>query len=199
MTRFLLLLSFVLCFSSFVFAQDNMSLQMKAPPPMKFVSSDERDQLEAEKDMKKRSRLTIELAEEKLARAEELTNKQNFSAVITELGGYQGLVENVLEFLSDFRKDKNKTRDTYKKLEISLRSHIVRIESIRRTTPAEYADNFKDTIEFIRNARDEALNAFYDDTVIPDKENKKDEKAEASQKQPESKNSTQKPDDNKQP
>lgn len=199
MARSLFLLSFLLCCSSVSFAQDN--LQMSAPPPMKFVSTEDRNQLEAEKDIKKRSRLTVELAEAKLTRAEQLTNEQEFSSVITELGLYQGLVENVLNFLDSFPKDKNKTRDTYKKLEISLRGHIIRIESIRRSTPSEYADNLKKTIEFVRDARDKALNCFYDDTVLPDEDTKKkkNEKAEAVQKQPEKTNPPQKPDNKKQP
>jgi hypothetical protein len=199
MARSLLLLSFLVCFTSLSFAQDDS--QMSAPPPMKFVSTEDRNQLEAEKDIKKRSRLTVELAEAKLARAEQLTNEQEFSSVITELGLYQGLVENVLNFLDSFPKDKNKTRDTYKKLEISLRGHIIRIEGIRRNTPAEYAENLKKTIEFVRDARDKALNCFYDDTVLPneDAKKKKSEKAEAVQKQPEKTNPPQKPDDNKQP
>jgi hypothetical protein len=199
MARSLFLLSLLLCFTPVVVGQEN--LQMSAPPPMKFISSEDRNQLEAEKDIKKRSRLTIELAEAKLIRAEQLTNEQEFSLVITELGRYQGLVENVLTFLDSFPKDKNKIRDTYKKLEISLRAHIIRIEGIRRITPSEYAENLKKTIEFVRDARDKALNCFYDDTVIPDKDTKKkkDEKTEAVQKQPENTTAPKKPDDKKQP
>lgn len=198
MTRILCLMSFILCFASFVIAQERLPIQTQAPPPMKFVSSEERDLLEDEKDIKKRSRLTVELAEAKLLRAEQLTNQQEFTAVITELGGYQGLVENIIEFLESFPKDKNKTRDTYKKLEISLRSHIIRIETIRRMTPAEYTNNFKGTIDFIRDARDKALNAFYDDTVIPDKDSKKntDEKTEAVKKKSDNLDPTEKPENN---
>ncbi len=68
-------------------------------------------------------------------------------------------------------------------------------------TPAEYAENLKKSIDFIRDARDKALNAFYDDTVIPDKDSKKkqNEKAEAIQKQPEKPNLSPNPDDKKQP
>lgn len=192
MARGLLLLGFTFCFASITaFGQE--SFQASAPPPMKFVSSNERTQLDAEKDIKKRTRLTVELAEAKLLQAQQLTENDQFSAVITELGCYQGLVENILGFLAEFPSDKNKTRDTYKKLEISLRSHIVKLESIRRMTPAEYGDNFKKTIDFIRDARDKALNAFYDDTVISDKDAKKQmEKTEAVQKQPEKANLTQK-------
>lgn len=195
MARGLLLLSLIFCFASITaFAQE--PFQSSAPPPMKFVSTNERNQLEAERDIKKRTRLTVALAEAKLLQAQTLTDNDQFSAVITELGKYQGLVENILAFLSEFPSDKNKTRDTYKKLEMSLRSHIVKLEAMRRATPAEYADNFKKTIDFIRDARDKALNAFYDDTVIPDRDAKKQrEKTEAVQKQPEKTNPTQKPSD----
>lgn len=138
---------------------------ISAPPPMKFVTRSERTQLSAARDAKARTRATIELAESRLSRAEMLTAGQQYDAASSELGMYQGLVDDALIYL-DKAESKKKLRDTYKRLELSLRAHSARIEAIRRVTPAEYAVNVKAICECARNARTQALNAFYGDTVI---------------------------------
>jgi hypothetical protein len=138
------------------------------PPPMKFVSRSERTQLSAARDAKARTRATIELAEARLSRAEQLTAVQQFEAATTELGIYQGLVEDALNYLDG--ADSKASRDTYKRLELALRAHCVRLEGIRRVTPSEYAVHVKAICECARNARAEALNGFYGDTVIRDAE-----------------------------
>jgi hypothetical protein len=147
-------------------AQD-YGLPLGPPPPMKFVSRSERTQLSAARDAKARTRATIELAEARLARAEQLTAGQQFEAASTELGVYQGLVEDALSYL-DGAEPKKASRDTYKRLELALRTHCARLEAIRRVTPSEYAVHVKAICECARNARSEALNAFYGDTVIRD-------------------------------
>lgn len=138
-----------------------------APPPMKFMSRSERTQLSAARDAKARTRATIELAEARLARAEQLTAGQHYEAASNELGIYQGLVEDALSYL-DGAEPKKASRDTYKRLELALRTHCARLEAIRRVTPSEYAVHVKAICECARNARTEALNAFYGDTVIRD-------------------------------
>lgn len=135
------------------------------PPPMKFVSRGERTQLSAARDAKSRTRSAITMAEARLARAEQLTAGQQFEAASAELGIYQGLVDDALAYLGGV-ETKKKSRDIYKHMEISLRAHCARIEAIRRMTPAEYAVHVKAICEHARNARSEALNAFYGDTVI---------------------------------
>jgi len=135
------------------------------PPPMKFVSRNERTQLSATRDAKARIRAVIELAELRLSRAEQLTAGQQYEGASTELGNYQGLIEDALNYL-DGADAKKASRDTYKRLELALRAHCVRLEGIRRATPSEYAIHVKAICECARNARAEALNGFYGDTVI---------------------------------
>jgi hypothetical protein len=135
------------------------------PPPMKFVSRDERMQLSVARDVKTRIRAAIELAEVRLGRAEQLTAGQQYEAASAELGNYQGLVEYALSYL-DNAESKKASRDTYKRLEMSMRAHCSRLEAIRRVTPSEYAVHVKAICECARNARTEALNGFYGDTVI---------------------------------
>jgi hypothetical protein len=133
---------------------------------MKLVSHAERAQLMSARDVKARTRASIELAEARLRRAEEFTSALQYDAAATELGCYHGLIENVMGYLSELKTDKGKMRDLFRKLELSLRAHGVRIESMRRSTPAEYSINIKPIIEYTRSARTEALNAFYGDTVV---------------------------------
>lgn len=148
--------------------QDGHMPFISAPaPPMKFVSHGERTQLSATRDAKARTRATIELAEARLARAEQLTAERRYIAASGELGSYQGLIEDALDYLDDITKNDNKLRDTYKRLELALRTHCMRLEAIRRVTPAEHAVHVKAVCECARNARTEALNSFYGDTVVP--------------------------------
>ncbi|HKR02882.1 MAG TPA: hypothetical protein VJT09_19545 [Pyrinomonadaceae bacterium] len=146
--------------------QDNHLPMISAPPPMKFVSRSERTQLSAAHDAKARARATIELAEVRLGRAEQLTAEQRYDAANAELGVYQGLIEDVLSHLTENKKAASKMRDTFKRLELALRAHCSRIEAIRRVTPAEYAIHVKTICECARMARAEALNAFYGETVV---------------------------------
>jgi hypothetical protein len=136
------------------------------PPPMRFVSRNERTALSAARDAKARTRTAIELAEARLSRAEELTAGQQYEAASAELGIYQGIVDDAIAYLD--RAESKKSRDVYKRLELALRAHCARLESIRRVTPSDYAVHIKAICECVRDARTEALNAFYGDTVIQD-------------------------------
>jgi hypothetical protein len=79
-------------------------------------------------------------------------------------------MENALAFLSSFKRDSNKTRDLYKKLELALRAHGPRLTAMRRTTPLEFAVWIKKVEDFARAGRTEALNSFYGHTVVRDRE-----------------------------
>ena len=147
-------------------AQQPRSPQLPAPPPMRFVSSDERSQLTTAKDPKSRIRTTIELASARLTRTEGFTSEKKFDQAAEELGGYLGLIDNVRAFIGSLNHDKGSTRDLYRHLEIALRAHIPRLAVMRRTTPAAYAGNLKAAEEYVRDARSEALDSFYGHSVL---------------------------------
>ena len=147
-------------------AQQPRSPQMPAPPPMRFVSRDERSQLARAKDSKSRVRTTIELAEDRLARAEDLTSQKEFDHASEQLGGYLGLIDDARVFLGAMNREKTSTRDLYRRLDIALRAHIPRLAVMRRTTPAEHAVNIKAAEEYARNTRTEALESFYGHSVL---------------------------------
>lgn len=152
---------------------------LTAPPPFKMIVKEERAALDANaKDPSKRLKLTIEFADGHLTRAEQHTSRENYEAASTEVGMYHALVENALQFLATFKRDSNKTRDLYKRLELALRADGPRLTAMRRTTPLEFAVWIKKVEDFAREGRTEALNSFYGHTVVrepqkPDKENDK--------------------------
>jgi hypothetical protein len=161
------------CLSAGAHAQDQLLVPtVSCPPPMKFISSTERTQLSSMHDAKGRLRTSIEMAETRLLRAEQLTVDQRFINATSELGIYQAIIEDALGYLGQQKVDSDKTRDLYKKLEIQLRADATRIEAIRRVTPSDYAVHVKAVRDFADNARTNALNAFFSDTVLPQSKEK---------------------------
>lgn len=139
------------------------------PPPLRYMPHDVRQRLDGAKDAKARARLCIELAEERLARAAQFADSDKYEAATGEIGIYEAIVEDTVRTLhssSGPGKTNNKFRDIFKRVEISLRSHVTRLESIRRVLPERHAVYLKDAIDFVRDRRDQALSAFYSDSVI---------------------------------
>jgi hypothetical protein len=156
------------------FAQQPRGPQLPAPPPMRFVSRDERSQLSAARDSKSRLRTTIELAETHLARAEESTSQKKFDQASEEIGRYLGLIDDARQVLGTLVRDKNSTRDLYRRFDIVLRAHVPRLAVMRRTTPADLAVHIKTAEEFARDTRTEALESFYGHSVLrEDNDNQK--------------------------
>lgn len=145
---------------------------LPAPPPFKMIVKEEREAIELTKDSGKRLKLTIEYAGGHLTRAEQHTARENFEAASAEIGMYHALIESALAFLSSVKRDSNKTRDLYKRLELSLRADGPRLTAMRRITPLEYAVWIKKVEDYAREGRTEALNSFYGHTVVRDPENK---------------------------
>lgn len=150
---------------------------LPAPPPLRFVPRDERSQLDAAHDVKTRTRLSVELAEARLARAEQMTSAQQYESASRELGIYQGILEDALKFLKE-QKDQKKLRDVYRRFEIALRAHASRLETMRRTTPSDYSINIRTITDYTKIVRGEALNGFYGDTVIRDSSRDEDKSPE---------------------
>lgn len=136
------------------------------PPPMKYVPEETRQQLSLEKDAKARTKRSLELAEERLERAAAQTSSEQYEAAGRELGIYQAIIQDAIRYIQESVKKDGKRRDLFKRMELSLRAHMPRLETIRRTTPSEDAIHVKSCMDFVRGARVEALNSFYDDTVI---------------------------------
>jgi len=150
-------------------AQDPQYPQLPAPPPLKVIPKEERAQLQAETDTKDRLKLTMQFALAHLETAERHTAQSNFEQASVEVGTYHALVENALNLLAALKRDSTRTRDAYKRLELSLRAHGPRLTAMRRITPIEFAVWIKKTEDFARDGRTEALNSFYGHTVVKEK------------------------------
>jgi hypothetical protein len=131
---------------------------------MVYLPEAARTQLASARDEKARTRLSIELAEARLARAEQQTELKQFNAATAELGVYQALFEDALQHLHRSRTGTH--RDLYKRLEQTLHKHAARIEAMRRTTPSEFSGNVLTLLRLVRDLRTEALEAFYGNTVL---------------------------------
>jgi hypothetical protein len=147
-------------------AQQPRLPQIPAPPPMLIVTRSDRSELLSANDPKARLRATFTLAEDHLKRAETATDQKKFEEALSELGRYLGLIDDLRAFIATLSRDKGSTRDLYRHFEISVRPHIPRIAVMRRSTPLEYALHLKDAEEYIKEARSEALDSFYGQTVL---------------------------------
>lgn len=145
-------------------AQDLVLPPQPAPPPMVYIPEDALKQLLSAGDEKARTRRSLELAEARLASAEQHTGLKQFNAATAELGIYQALFEDALQYLHRSRRDN--PRDLYKRIEQALHKHAARIEAIRRTTPSEFSGNILTLLRLVRDLRTEALESFYGNTVL---------------------------------
>lgn len=154
-----------LSLSSGARAQDLVVPPQAAPPPMVYIPKEARTQLLSARDEKARTRLSLELAETRLARAEQQTELKQFNAATADLGVYQALMEDALQHL--YRAGgTGGSRDLFKRIEQSLHKHAARVEGMRRTTPGEFAGNLRALGKLVRDLRTEALEAFYDDSIM---------------------------------
>ena len=148
---------------------------LTAPPPLKLITNEDKQQLDQAKDAKQKLRTTIDLCGVHLTRAEQLTTEANYDAASAEVGMYHALIENALEELAALKRDSNKTRDLYKRLELALRADGPRLTAMRRITPLEFAVWIKKVEDFARAGRTEALNSFYGHTVVREPQKDKPE------------------------
>ncbi|HWN08554.1 MAG TPA: hypothetical protein VNO50_04660 [Pyrinomonadaceae bacterium] len=166
--RFLVTVLVIALAGSVVSSQQPQTQDVPAPPPVKVISTLDREQLNAAKDPKARVKISISLAEAHLAKAEALTAERSFDSALGEAARYWAIMENAFAYLRALKTGNSKNRDLYKRLELALRSHGPRLTGLRRTAPSEFAIWLKEIEENARNGRTEALNSFYGDNVVRD-------------------------------
>jgi hypothetical protein len=161
------MIAFVALASVSALAQDNDPMPDDvAPPPLKMLSKEETSQIASESGVKDRAYLYIDLMELRLKKAEELTGKDSFSDALNEFGVYNGLLENVMRFLGGENKS-NKALGCFRKLEMTLRGHNLRIETVKRTMPFKYAFHVTKLQKYVRKSRAEAAESLFSDSVVP--------------------------------
>ena len=152
------------------FAQEN---QKEVPPPLKLISRDEKSALEGQSDVKKRTVLTLDFMESRLVKAETFKTKEEYRQMFDELGGFHALMDNTLNFLNKNNPNSGKVLNNYKRIELSLRKNINRLELIRRDLPLEYEPYLRRLIKFVREARTKAVEPLFGETVLTDNKNEK--------------------------
>lgn len=146
-----------------VFAQDDDT----APPPITIFSKEERSRLDAESDLKSRTKLALEFMGTRLAAAERLHAGEDYDGLFRELGAFQGLMDNSLDYLLKRDTGNGKVLDNFKRLEIGLRGFGPRLETIRRDLPTRYEDYVRKLVKYVRDARSKAIDPQFADTVLP--------------------------------
>lgn len=137
------------------------------PPPLKILSKTEKSQIAAAKDMKERTKLALVLMEARLSSAETFSVKEQYRETFDELGGFNALVDDTLDFLKKNNNGGGKVLSNFKRIELSLRKYITRLELIRRDLPIRYESYVRELIRHVRDARTEAVEPLFDDSVVP--------------------------------
>ncbi len=157
------------CLLTTVSAQPEQPSYETAPPPLKILSKTEKSQLDSASDIKERTKLALELMEVRLLKAEEFDTKEQFAEMFVELGSFHALVENTINFLNEKNNNSGKILSNFKRIELSLRKYITRLELIRRDLPIKYELYVRNLVKNIRESRSKAVEPLFDDTVVPDK------------------------------
>lgn len=154
---------FVLCLSGIAFGQPPLEI---APPPLKTVSKTELSQLEATRDVKKRTQTALELMSARLTQAETLIKQEQLDQMYKELGGFHGLMDNMMAFLNASDRDSGKVLNNFKRFEMGLRQFRPRLELIRRELPSNYEPYVRNLISYVRDARSKAVEPLFGDSVV---------------------------------
>ncbi len=162
-----LLVTFWSCPSSFAQIPDEEIPADAVPPPVTTLSREELKLLNAKIDSRKRTQLSLELMDGRLAKSETFLAEDNFRESLNELGGFHGLLNNALGFLIKSNDRGDKVDKNFKTFEMYLRKLGSRLESIRRLMPFKYGYYVLSLMKTVRDARSKAIEPLFDDTVIP--------------------------------
>lgn len=158
---------------SMVSAQEpsGMSAGDIAPPPLKIMSKGEKEQLEAKNDVKERTKLALVLMDARLTKAEEFDTQNKFHEMYDELGKFHALLDYTYNFLYRTDDGSRKVLGNFKRFEIGIRGYVPRIEVVRRNLPIKYEAYLRNLITQIRDTRGKTVDAFFDDSVVPQAKN----------------------------
>ena len=136
------------------------------PPPIKILSKDEKTTLETQSNnIKKRTKISLELMDVRIEKAEKSQTASDFKQSLDELAGFHALLDNTLTFL--IKTDSGRSDRSFINFEIYLRKQIPRLEAIRREMPFKYGFHVGRLMKAVREARAKAVEPIFDDTVVP--------------------------------
>ncbi len=172
-------LACAICLSAQAYAQGPVLTTTVAPPPLQFIPEEDRAQLSSSGDMRRRTRRSMEIADERLRQAEAQAQAHNFSRATQELGIYRALIDDAFRYISAAGRLDARARDLYRRLEQTLRGHSNRIEAIRRATPVEHAVHVRAVLDHTLEARTDALNSFFGNSVFSPQSSRREPADEA--------------------
>lgn len=140
-----------------------------APPPLKIISKAEKSQIDAATEVKPRTKLSLELMDARLLKAEDYAKQEKYDEMFEELGGFHGLMDNTVYFLVKSDAKQKKVLDEFKRVELALRKYVTRLELIRRDLPIRYEFYVRKLVKYAREARTRAIEPMFGDTVLPAK------------------------------
>lgn len=136
------------------------------PPPIKILSKEEKTTLESQgNNIKKRTKVSLELMDARIERAEKSQVGSDFKQTLDELAGFNAILDNTLSFL--IKTDSGRSDRSFINFEIYLRKQIPRLEAIRREMPFKYGYHVGKIMRSVREARSKAVEPIFDDSVIP--------------------------------
>ncbi len=165
------LFTFAFLFAIPVAAQNEP--QEIVPPPLKIISKAEKSLLDAEIDVKRRTKLSLELIEARLLKAETFGKQEEYREMFNELGSFHALMDNTINFLNNSHTNKGKVLNNFKRVELSLRKYVTRLELVRRDLPIKYELYVRKLVRFVREARTKAVEPLFGETVLPGSNNEK--------------------------
>lgn len=166
--KFLFLFLFIsTAFGVSVKAQEN-TLKDIAPPPLSFISKGEDEQLKVQTDMKKRTELALTLMQNRLMKAETLSNEKKFKESLDELGGFQAIMSDAMVYLKRKNNGNGKVLNSFKRFEITLRSFVPRLEVMRRLMPDKFGYHVVQLMKSVRTTRSKAVEPLFSETVVSD-------------------------------
>jgi hypothetical protein len=136
------------------------------PPPLNVISDEEAEDLESANKMKKRTKLALDFMNTRLLRSESAAEGKKYQESLDQLGRFQALVRHTFEYLKTNEDQKGSIKN-FKRFEMTLRGFIPRLELLRRELPYRFGYHVGVTMDYVRKARAQALEPFFEDTVIP--------------------------------
>lgn len=165
--RFALFVCLYLTLSLMVFGQEALDTDYippnAAPPPIKQLSKEEKAKLGLAKDVKDRTKLTLEMMETRVKTAELYLPQEQLEMVFRELGGFHALVLDALVYLEATDANKKRQLDNFKRFEIGLRGFTHRLELIRREMPPQREYYVRMLLREMRDARAKAVEPLFGD------------------------------------
>jgi hypothetical protein len=160
---------FTLACNSVVLSQSVFDFD-SAPPPVKRMSKNEGQTLFAENSPKDRVNLALKFMDQRVSQAESLAKSGDYMGMYDQLGAFQAIMDDTLNYLLRQPQQKGNVLDALKKYEIGLRKLAPRIGVILRELPPNFDPYVRLLLKYIRDARSKAVEPLFGDTVVPNQD-----------------------------